>query len=253
MGSFFRMVKMDLYRMIRMKIVLLLFLAAAMLTCIVTIRYAEHINTIRESSYSIETLHKRYSSMIIDAAVNNTKISIWDMSIITFSPLILIFSAAFFIPFFINDESHYGFLKSISCLVPNRGIIAASKLFTITIYSICSTAVVFISSFIFSKLFLGYVYWGSNVTSYIKAFITMFVLYLAVNFLIALISFLCSNVNTIIIIAALVFSGIQSLFSVIINFVLSLKNQNLVLTAGAFFLVLFAVMSIFIMAKKDVK
>lgn len=164
-----KMLKMDLYRILKSKMTIVMILLTVVISALVTYSISYSVKQMQTN----ETVKQFVQEREVGAEENDVSAGIeiqsqseWaeedakisaGMLFTTFLPSgILVILLSVFAAKFVNDENKNGFIKNISGFVKGRHTIAFSKMLAIMIFTVFLFVLLFVSLMIMSLIFLGY-------------------------------------------------------------------------------------------------
>lgn len=196
-----------------------------------------------------------------------------------FKSRILLLLCVIFVPIFVHAEYKNGYIKNIAGQLPNRGVLAASKLVAVAVQVLIIFAGYLFFSAIAGKIFFGDAMVFKNIGDLLRYTVLHYIMHLAVSYIVLMLTILargsalpltygilCSTTFT-----ALLYSGINMLVSVVTGkntFDIGLYTPEMnvmyitadmssevlirVLLVGGIYALATAVLSIVIMKKRDI-
>lgn len=293
----FNLIKMDLYRMVHsvsFKVMLFVVAAVAFFTIGMTSydvknsqgQIEDMVPQVEQQEESNAQVSEDGAKVVLEIGFTmdtnygwGTEAPFSEMMNENFKSRILLLLCVIFVPIFVHAEYKNGYIKNIAGQLPNRGVLASSKLVAVAVQVLILFAGYMFFSAIAGKIFFGDAIVFKNMGDLLRYTVLHYIMHLAVSYIVLMLTILargsalpltygilCSTTFT-----ALLYSGINMLVSVITGkntFDIGLYTPEMnvmyitadmtsgvlirVLLVGGIYACVTAVLSIVIMKKRDV-
>ncbi len=284
-----KILKMDLYRMIKSKSLYVLIILTIGVAALMLVTTNLQVKQMKENPQMYQNMQEYEQQESTDVGIvlgastswvdDNIKIPFVGLFEVALGSCFLVIFISIFVAGFVNSEQKHGFIKNISGNVPNRGLVALSKIITACIFSVMLFVIFALSMMLMSKIFLGYVNF-SGFSDALPSFGIQLLLHVAVGIVVAAFAVILNSGSFSMTIGILMATGIPNLLGMGINSLLKLlfslkdfditkyflspylslvgsqsssSQQHWAIAVSVIYIAVFAVFAFSVMKKRDVK